>query len=268
MTEIENPPDIPIKETIIYIDNYKIIEYKTTNIYIIENIFEISFCQEMMKLIDDLPLKKTAYTKGNNVECFALELCDLLHTSSSINDELYYPFSINKTTYETLLHNISLSSSHTNLYRTRINKYTTSQIRTYNNRINEKMQIVEKIMKQINEKIAFNYNCGYTLRKHYGATRKHCDGLSNLIKYSHINPIHTNITRFEYGHMARNTTCIFSLNDDFEGGKFSFPDNNILFSLKPGSILIFPPFWTHPHEVSTVTKPRYTICTWTCEPIE
>lgn len=276
-TENKNTDDTEHK-TIRHIENYKVIEYNTNNIYIIEDIFDASFCQEMRTLIDNLPLKKTAYTNGNNVECSVLELSDVLKPNSHA-DELYYSFSTNKQKYDVLLQSIILAtSSATNtannienkIYKTRLNGYTSSQMKTYNKRLNEKMQIVARIMKEVNNKIKLKFNCGYTLRKHYGATRHHCDGLAHLIKHSRINNIYDDNDSFEFKNinMARDTTCIFSLNDDFEGGEFLFPDKKCKFHLKPGSVVLFPPFWTHPHEVSTITSSRYTICTWSCEPIE
>jgi hypothetical protein len=44
---------------------------------------------------------------------------------------------------------------------------------------------------------------------------------------------------------------------------------NISLKMKKGSVIIFPPYWTHLHEVSNLENNtyRYTINTWTLENI-
>jgi hypothetical protein len=69
--------------------------------------------------------------------------------------------------------------------------------------------------------------------------------------------------------MIRFMSIIFALNDNHDGGIFRFPNHDISIKLKRGSVLLFPPFWTHPHEVSTVynNTHRYTINTWALQKI-
>lgn len=104
------------------------------------------------------------------------------------------------------------------------------------------------IVKVLNEYI--NYNCcGYehfSIRKIYGPTKFHCDGVGNIPK------------------MARNMAMIVALNSDYEGGEFCFPVQNCKIKLEKGDILLFPPYWTHPHMVNAPkgNTYRYTINTW------
>ena len=81
---------------------------------------------------------------------------------------------------------------------------------------------------------------------------------------SNINFIKDN-KKGEYA-MVRNASIVFTLNDDYEGGIFHFPYYNVNVRLKKGSVIIFPPYWTHEHEVSELTNNtyRYTISTWSC----
>ena len=61
----------------------------------------------------------------------------------------------------------------------------------------------------------------------------------------------------------RSMTAVFALNDDYEGGEFSFFQKDVIYKIKKGSVLIFPSNFMYPHEVLTVTKgTRYSIITW------
>lgn len=99
---------------------------------------------------------------------------------------------------------------------------------------------------------------GYCLRKIYGATREHKDGiLSQNDK--------TNKSVFK--NQIRNMSVIIALNEDYESGEFYFPTQNFKVKLKTGDIIIFPPYWTHPHFVREPINNtyRYTINTWLYE---
>lgn len=95
---------------------------------------------------------------------------------------------------------------------------------------------------------------GYCLRKIYGPTRIHTDGIFK----------NTNINEPKSINEIRNLSVIIALNDNYEGGQFYFPSQDRLIKLKKGQLIAFPPYWTHPH---TVLAPlngtyRYTINTW------
>jgi len=89
---------------------------------------------------------------------------------------------------------------------------------------------------------------GYNLRKIFGGTKIHTDS----------------ITTGGYKEYIRCASVIINLNDDYDGGIFNFPKQDFSIKLKKGSAIVFPPYWTHPHEVSKVGEgqSRYTINTW------
>jgi hypothetical protein len=94
---------------------------------------------------------------------------------------------------------------------------------------------------------------GYTLRKIYGGTAMHIDG------------IHSESTG--YTKSVRCLSIIIVLNDDYDGGVFCFPYQGLKFRVQKGQAVLFPPYWTHPHSVTSVGEgqARYTINTWVLE---
>jgi predicted small secreted protein len=129
-----------------------------------------------------------------------------------------------------------------------------------------KYKAVSDIMKEINNKIVFETNSGYCLRKIYGKTRNHVDNITEVYN-SGITFIKNN--KMGDYKMIRDASIIFTLNDDYEGGEFKFTYHDIKVKLKKGSVIIFPPFWTHPHETEELINDtyRYTINTWSCQKI-
>lgn len=100
----------------------------------------------------------------------------------------------------------------------------------------------------------------FELRKVYGKTREHADGACpDIVNH----PYHKCKIR-----TVRSLTMVGVFNDDYEGGVYHFPIQNINVKLKAGSVILFPPYWTHPHEVSEIKKIengreyRYTISCW------
>lgn len=63
--------------------------------------------------------------------------------------------------------------------------------------------------------------------------------------------------------MARQISCSIALNDEYEGGEFTFFDNELSYRLEKGDILMFPSGFMYPHEVLPITSgTRYSIITW------
>ena len=117
-------------------------------------------------------------------------------------------------------------------------------------------KIVERVFKKIQSEI-FNeittdpIHVDYEymqFRKIYGATRRHVDGISDV------------------STQGRAFSVIIALNDDYEGGEFEFPHQNVKVKLKAGEAIIFPPYWTHPHSTNDLIDgtSRYTINMWMC----
>lgn len=98
-----------------------------------------------------------------------------------------------------------------------------------------------------------NQDDGYKLRRIHGGTKRHVDGVHSKTG---------GFTKF-----VRALSFIAVLNDDYDGGIFNFPAQNLKFKVKKGEVVMFPPYWTHPHSVSSVGEgqARYTINTWILE---
>jgi len=247
--------------TEIDIEGYKIIEYKEKNIYIIENIFDNELCDKIINIIDIVKLKKTLYGPGENVKCYMTEIHSLLEE----NDELYYSFSTDEADYSNILKKINNKEY---LYTNNLNGLEKDVVKELLNKINTKIEIIKNIFKKINNKITFDYNSGFLLRKIYGSTRCHSDGPeSGMNRKTSLKYISDrNIDKLN-DNFIRISSCIFALNDEYSGGVLNFPYHNVNVKLKKGSLICFPPYWTHPHEVSEATdnKYRYTLSTWFCE---
>jgi len=86
-------------------------------------------------------------------------------------------------------------------------------------------------------------------RKIYGNTRMHVDG----IVHSTQNP-----------EIKRSLSIIVALNSDYDGGELVFPVQNRKIKLKMGQVIVFPPYWTHPHYTNDLKNDtfRYTLNTW------
>jgi hypothetical protein len=120
-------------------------------------------------------------------------------------------------------------------------------------------KIINYIINYLNNE--YNIICsgdsGYCLRKIHGPTRLHKDGIN-------IEPIDN---RYIPIKKIRTMSIIIALNDDYDGGEFYFPIQDFKIKLKKGQIIVFPPYWTHPHMVDTPENEtyRYTINTWLYE---
>ena len=121
-------------------------------------------------------------------------------------------------------------------------------------------QIINKIINYLYKE--YNILCtgdsGYCLRKIYGCTREHKDGVISITNESN---------KSIYKNQIRNMSIIIALNENYENGEFYFPRQNFKIKLKKGEIIVFPPYWTHPHFVREPTNNtyRYTINTWLYE---
>lgn len=98
---------------------------------------------------------------------------------------------------------------------------------------------------------------GYCLRRIWGETRLHSDGVMGYgSPESDQIPVGS----------IRSMSMIVSLNSDYDEGQIRFPEQDVELRLEQGSALLFPPYWTHPHQVAApVNGSRYTINTWICE---
>lgn len=66
-----------------------------------------------------------------------------------------------------------------------------------------------------------------------------------------------------YKLQPRAVSCSIAINDSYEGGEFAFFDRKLKYSLKKGSVIMFPSNFMFPHEILPVTSgTRYSIITW------
>ena len=236
-------------------NNYKFSEIGTTNIYIIEDFLDSQTCDNIIKLIDIIPKdKKVIDPNINNVECYSTRGLNKL---AKLNDESFYKFNLND-------HHPDINFNITNIH----NGLKNSDIIDLIQFLNKKMESVVDLMEKKEIHVSFKFYTDYRLRKIYGGTCKHIDGL-NILSSKDVQSISEKFPITDDCKYIRNASTIINLNDDFDGGVFHFTGLGLKFKPKKGTMLIFPPYWTHPHEVSPVAnnKHRYTINSWFCDTI-
>jgi len=238
------------------IDNLIIQEYEKKNIFIIEDILPLDYCDELTRFIDTLPKQNNTFGIGNNVKCYKVCLDELLKKS----DYLQYKFSTENNSIK-----ISEMIKQKDIYTNELNSLTISDIKSISNNIDTVMKKLGKILSNFN--INFSANSLYIFRKIYGETRIHTDGISDTPMQKNIHYFKENKARDKF--LVRVASFIFTLNDDYDGGEFLFPYHDLTIKLKKGSVLIFPPYWTHLHGTNELLNntSRYTITTWGCESV-
>ena len=83
----------------------------------------------------------------------------------------------------------------------------------------------------------------------------------DLLKYSAGGFYTEHVDSYTEG--PRTLSCSFALNDNFEGGEFSFFNQQIKYKIPKGGALLFPSTFLYPHAVLPVTKgTRYAAITW------
>jgi hypothetical protein len=237
------------------IKNKTVIEYKTSKIYIIEDVFDDELCNEIVKIINITKCTFTKIGRGNNVECYSFNDINL-HNDLCYKD--YYVFSTEKNEYDTLLEKSKLKKEITTNSLNGIKKPMMLHLL---NKINGKFSLINCIISKKNPRIIFQKHSGLCFRKIYGRTNLHSD--NDFVQKNNSSIINIK-------HYIRCATVIVALNDDYSGGIFEFPDHNVKIKMKKGSVLLFPPYWTHPHSVTSVENNtlRYTINTWLLKMIE
>ncbi len=64
------------------------------------------------------------------------------------------------------------------------------------------------------------------------------------------------------GVPTRDVSVVGYLNEDFEGGETFFDRQNIKVKPQTGSVLVFPSYYTHPHQSLPVKGKKYSFTTW------
>ena len=99
----------------------------------------------------------------------------------------------------------------------------------------------------------------------YKQTFNYCNSTADtgysLLRYKKSGKYGEHIDHFE--EQPRELSCSFILNDDFDGGEFSFFNQEKIINPLKGSAIMFPSNFMFPHEVLPVTKGiRYSMITW------
>ena len=137
---------------------------------------------------------------------------------------------------------------------------TATSFLTTDNRCKKIDEYIFTVMNEILKAFKLQYpyflgieDSGYRIRKITGGTKIHTDGVHSTVGKSKQN--------------VRCLSIIIVLNDDYDGGIFSFPTQGLKIKVKKGEAVLFPPYWTHPHSVTSVGEgqARYTINTWILE---
>jgi hypothetical protein len=243
------------------INNYKILEYNKTSIFVVENILDDAFCDTMIKFIDNIPLLKMNIGGIQNVACYNQTIFNI----KTYVDKIYYLFPLKQAIQPDSSMRRDYCYELINTETLFLNGITIDYVNDIENKITARMKVLNDIFNQINSNINLKYNSGYGLRKVYGETKLHIDSVVKMLN----NDIISIDNDYNNERVIRNSSVIFTLNSDYDGGIFKFPYQDVSIKLKKGSVIIFPPYWTHPHLVTSVENNtfRYTINTWSCEPV-
>lgn len=83
----------------------------------------------------------------------------------------------------------------------------------------------------------------------------------NVLKYEEGNFFINHLDDCAQYH--RRMSCVYYLNDDYEGGEIEFPRFNLKYKPKANELLIFPSTYSYNHSVYEITKgTRYAVVTW------
>lgn len=109
------------------------------------------------------------------------------------------------------------------------------------------------------------FTCAAKVITEYNKLFPHCqieqDSGYELLKYE-IGGFYTSHTD-SFKDRPRAVSCSFALNDDYEGGEFSFFARELSYKIPKGAALLFPSNFMYPHEVMPVASgTRYSIVTW------
>jgi len=134
--------------------------------------------------------------------------------------------------------------------------------KTINISIPETISRNEQVRQQLDADLLFYVNKSI---KAYAEAYPEC----NIVKDSGYELLRYNVGMGYKQHIdnfidaPRAVSCSIAVNDDYEGGEFTFFDQTISYKQEKGSVLLFPSSFQYPHQVNPVTKGvRYSIITW------
>lgn len=128
--------------------------------------------------------------------------------------------------------------------------------------LNEVIEVNPEKRRELDSRL---FECVARAIQLYASTHKECviqqDTGYDLLKYEAGYGYSQHIDNFM--DFPRSVSCSIALNDDYEGGEFTFFDKKISIKQKAGSVVMFPSSFQYPHAVEKVVSgTRYSIITW------
>ncbi len=109
------------------------------------------------------------------------------------------------------------------------------------------------------------------LFRHYGVKFPHAE-MCSILRYlpgqsykRHVDNLllESRFVEVANGIPTRDISIVGYLNDDFEGGETLFDRQNLKVKPKQGSVVVFPAYYTHPHQSLPVLKgKKYAFTSW------
>jgi hypothetical protein len=249
----------PFVDTVHFSEGCTVHEYNYANIYLVENFLDDELCDELVRLYNCLPTRKNLYGPGNNVECFSTTLSDWFN----VDDAFFYEFDLSEVGSRQLFDKVKRKEVP---YNNNLNGTTHAELYKVNAQLMNMSKRLKRMFKPIQHKICFAYPSGFILRKIFGPTRLHIDGLTldKAFNKQHLRVAPEDRFVNMDSPFVRNCTAVFTLSDHHEGGDFCFPNCRLSLKLTKGSLLLFPPYWTHPHYTTELLNNtyRYTMTCW------
>ena len=127
-------------------------------------------------------------------------------------------------------------------------------LKSTNDLLLSKVSVIQKLLYQ-NYGIAFPHAETCTILRYQPGEfyKRHID---NLL-------LRSRLEEAAKGIPIRDVSIVGYLNEDFRGGETYFDRQNLKVKPKMGDVVVFPSFWTHPHQSLPVTEGvKYSFVTW------
>lgn len=123
-----------------------------------------------------------------------------------------------------------------------------------NKLLHSKLSVVQKLLYQeYGIKFLYAEPCSILRYKEGQFYKRHVDNILLASRFQEL----------EHGIPTRDISVVGYLNDDFEGGETYFDRQNVRVKPLAGAVLVFPAYFSHPHQSLPVTKgQKYAFTTW------
>jgi prolyl 4-hydroxylase len=130
----------------------------------------------------------------------------------------------------------------------------TQQNSLANQRILEKISVVQQLLLQVYG-VKFPYAEPCTILRYQTGQfyKRHVDNLLLVSRFEEL----------EQGMPTRDISIVGYLNDDFTGGETYFERQDVKVKPEAGAVLVFPAYFTHPHEsLPILSGEKYAFTSW------